>query len=299
MRLLAPDTEVLVITSEAPLLRGSEQVRRSLAASQGSEHLLLRDGPPRRFRGRTAGVAARGGIPLPLASERRSEETVGETREGHVPHGCGILIVELAGLEPATSWVRYGIRSCVRGEVFSSREGNPGSRFALRGAPIAVDYPGLRSIWAPEALRCPITSVERGSTGVTAAFMRPRHCARWRSLWNSPCATDADRGASRVPMTDFLVKREDLRECRIAESEVADLAPGQALLRVDSFGLTANNVTYAVFGETMSYWDFFPAGEGWGRVPMWGFAEVERRRPKASSPARGCMGTCPPPRTSS
>jgi hypothetical protein len=49
---------------------------------------------------------------------------------------------------------------------------------------------------------------------------------------------------------------------------------GQALLRVDSFGLTANNITYAVFGDAMSYWDFFPAPEGWGRIPAWGFATV-------------------------
>ena len=77
-------------------------------------------------------------------------------------------------------------------------------------------------------------------------------------------------------MTDFLVKRDDLRECRIAESAPPEIEPGQALLRVDTFGLTANNVTYAVFGEAMHYWDFFPAEDGWGRVPMWGFAEVER-----------------------
>ena len=24
----------------------------------------------------------------------------------------------------------------------------------------------------------------------------------------------------------------------------------------------------------MSYWDFFPAQDGWGRVPVWGFADV-------------------------
>ncbi len=77
-------------------------------------------------------------------------------------------------------------------------------------------------------------------------------------------------------MSDFLVKRDDLRECRVAESEPPELAPGQALLRVNTFGLTANNVTYAVMGEAMSYWNFFPAEDGWGRVPMWGFAEVER-----------------------
>ncbi len=77
-------------------------------------------------------------------------------------------------------------------------------------------------------------------------------------------------------MSDFLVKRDDLRVCRIAESGSPEIEPGQALLRVDAFGLTANNVTYAVMGEAMSYWDFFPAEDGWGRLPMWGFADVER-----------------------
>jgi hypothetical protein len=77
-------------------------------------------------------------------------------------------------------------------------------------------------------------------------------------------------------MTAFQVRRDDLRESRVVEEEPPAIDPGQALLRVDTFGLTANNVTYAVFGEAMKYWDFFPAPDGWGRVPTWGFAEVER-----------------------
>jgi hypothetical protein len=81
----------------------------------------------------------------------------------------------------------------------------------------------------------------------------------------------------RRAMSDFLVKRDDLRQCRVAESKPHDVGPGQALLRVDSFGITANNVTYAVMGEAMSYWDFFPTKEdGWGLMPVWGFAEVEQ-----------------------
>jgi hypothetical protein len=97
-----------------------------------------------------------------------------------------------------------------------------------------------------------------------------------------------------MPMSDFLVKRGDLRQCRIADSGVAELEPGQALLRVDSFGLTANNVTYAVMGEAMSYWDFFPAEEGWGRVPMWGFAEVERSEADGLEPGTRLYGYLPP-----
>jgi len=95
-------------------------------------------------------------------------------------------------------------------------------------------------------------------------------------------------------MADFLVKRDNLRECRIAASEVGEIAPGQALLRVDSFGLTANNVTYAVMGEAMSYWDFFPAEDGWGRVPMWGFAEVERSEAEGVEPGTRVYGYLPP-----
>ncbi|MGA9876782.1 MAG: DUF2855 family protein [Solirubrobacteraceae bacterium] len=95
-------------------------------------------------------------------------------------------------------------------------------------------------------------------------------------------------------MSDFLIKRKDLRECQIAESNVPELVPGQALLRVESFGLTANNITYAVFGEIMSYWDFFPAQDGWGRVPNWGFAHVEQSEAKGVEPGARFYGYLPP-----
>jgi hypothetical protein len=95
-------------------------------------------------------------------------------------------------------------------------------------------------------------------------------------------------------MTDFLVKRDELRECRIAESAAPQPGPGQAVLRVESFGLTANNVTYAVFGEAMSYWNFFPAKDGWGRVPMWGFATVERSEASGVEEGTRVFGYLPP-----
>ena len=74
---------------------------------------------------------------------------------------------------------------------------------------------------------------------------------------------------------DFLVDRGDLHQYRIAGGDGAPaLGDGEALLRVDSFGFTANNITYAVFGDMLSYWNFFPAEASWGRIPVWGFAEV-------------------------
>ena len=43
-----------------------------------------------------------------------------------------------------------------------------------------------------------------------------------------------------------LLMGERRRECRIVESRLPELEPGQTLLRVDGFGLTANNVTYGM-----------------------------------------------------
>jgi Protein of unknown function (DUF2855) len=74
----------------------------------------------------------------------------------------------------------------------------------------------------------------------------------------------------------FLVQRNDLSQTRI-DSFDTSLPPalGQVHLRVEHFAFTANNITYAVFGETMHYWQFFPATDGWGCIPVWGFAVVE------------------------
>jgi hypothetical protein len=53
---------------------------------------------------------------------------------------------------------------------------------------------------------------------------------------------------------------------------------GEVLVKVDSFAFTANNITYAELGERLHYWDFYPAPEGWGNIPVWGFAEVAESR---------------------
>lgn len=92
---------------------------------------------------------------------------------------------------------------------------------------------------------------------------------------------------------DLLVSRQDLRECRVAETPRPALEPGQALLRVDSFGMTANNVTYAVWGDAMSYWRFFPAPEGWGRLPVWGFAGVVESEAEVLRPGGRVFGFLP------
>lgn len=80
-----------------------------------------------------------------------------------------------------------------------------------------------------------------------------------------------------IERTDFEVARGDLRTTRLHRSGL-DCPDGAVLCRIERFALTANNITYGVFGDAMNYWQFFPAGTGWGRIPVWGFAEVVESR---------------------
>ena len=93
---------------------------------------------------------------------------------------------------------------------------------------------------------------------------------------------------------DFLISKADLHECRFEDGPPPSPGPGEALLTVDSFGLTSNNITYAKFGEAMSYWSFFPAAEGWGRMPAWGFATVAESRADGLPEGARIYGYLPP-----
>ncbi|MES2632956.1 MAG: DUF2855 family protein [Pseudomonadota bacterium] len=75
--------------------------------------------------------------------------------------------------------------------------------------------------------------------------------------------------------TTFFVAQNELANTRIDSRDDAPLSEGQIRVHVDSFALTANNITYAAFGDAMNYWRFFPTGEaGWGIIPVWGFGTV-------------------------
>ena len=84
-------------------------------------------------------------------------------------------------------------------------------------------------------------------------------------------------GIESMNAADFVVARNDLQQCRIADAHLPDAAslPDDALLvKVTRFALTANNITYAVLGDQLKYWQLFPAPDGFGNIPVWGFGEV-------------------------
>jgi NADPH:quinone reductase-like Zn-dependent oxidoreductase len=79
----------------------------------------------------------------------------------------------------------------------------------------------------------------------------------------------------RITVSTLEVKKDNWSEARITlETVSTQLAPGEVLLQVDRQALTANNISYASSGDSLKYWEFFPAEEGWGRIPGMGWSEV-------------------------
>ena len=73
--------------------------------------------------------------------------------------------------------------------------------------------------------------------------------------------------------------KSDLHQSRIVLGQLGeDIQDGEVLLQVEKFSFTANNVTYGIAGDSIGYWNFFPAINNpentWGCIPVWGFAEV-------------------------
>ena len=93
------------------------------------------------------------------------------------------------------------------------------------------------------------------------------------------------------------VDKADLHHVRSVEHPRAMLADGEVRLAVDTFGLSSNNITYAVYGEAMRYWSCFPGpvddGVAWGRVPVWGFGDVVESKAEGVTEGRRVFGYFP------
>src|SRR6218665_967175 len=84
-------------------------------------------------------------------------------------------------------------------------------------------------------------------------------------------------GDPMATLTQLQSDKQALNRTRLVTPDLPALKPGEALLKIDRLAVTANNITYAAFGEVphLRYWHFYPTqAEGWGHMPAWGFANV-------------------------
>lgn len=93
---------------------------------------------------------------------------------------------------------------------------------------------------------------------------------------------DAEAGTEPQPVMELQINKSDHTQTRLQPVELRPLEDGEARMKIEQFGFSANNITYAVTGHTLRYWRFFPpqsqGGEDWGLLPVWGFATVEESR---------------------
>ena len=54
--------------------------------------------------------------------------------------------------------------------------------------------------------------------------------------------------------TQLWIDRKDIRTTKQVTSALPALGAGEVLVAIDKFGLTANNVSYAVTGDSIGYW---------------------------------------------
>lgn len=80
-------------------------------------------------------------------------------------------------------------------------------------------------------------------------------------------------------LQELWVDKTNLRNTRIVEASQSELGDGDIRVAIDKFAVTANNVGYAFSGDMIGYWKFFPTGEEpWGKVTVWGMADVVESR---------------------
>jgi hypothetical protein len=73
----------------------------------------------------------------------------------------------------------------------------------------------------------------------------------------------------------FEVNKSQLQNTRHINAEIdTNLDKNEVVLKIDKFALTANNISYGIAGDTLGYWNFFPATQDWGRIPAMGYSEV-------------------------
>lgn len=70
------------------------------------------------------------------------------------------------------------------------------------------------------------------------------------------------------------VDRKNFRKTITITEPRVSLRNAEIRVRIVKAALTSNNVSYALSGDSIGYWNYYPAKENWGQVPVWGIGEV-------------------------
>ncbi len=146
-----------------------------------------------------------------------------------------------------------------------------------------------------------VSNVDRNDAAKMAIMKRLRDNAmpammklqQFISELKAPKQESLDNPQLQVRRTTFFQSR--LVDVPATEFE---LEVGEILVKINRFAYSANNITYAAAGDMIGYWQFFPPmgenPEGWGVIPVWGFAEVIASKTEAVPIGERLFGYFPP-----
>lgn len=97
-------------------------------------------------------------------------------------------------------------------------------------------------------------------------------------------------------------KKSNFNDHRVIEVPTKKIEQGEVRIDVERFSFTANNITYAVLGDYLKYWSFFPAinqdgsdaSSEWGQIPVWGFGIVTESKSEQVPVGKRFFGYFPP-----
>ena len=96
----------------------------------------------------------------------------------------------------------------------------------------------------------------------------------------------------------FQTHKRDFSKTQIVDYTDKPLEDGEVRCAVQNYSFTANNITYAVVGDRIRYWEFFPPQNSdnaeWGVIPVWGFAEVVESKSEEIAIGEKIFGYFPP-----
>jgi hypothetical protein len=59
-------------------------------------------------------------------------------------------------------------------------------------------------------------------------------------------------------LTELWTNRKEFRKTQIVDNSLPTVGNDEVLVAIDKFGLTANNVSYALFGDAIGHWNYYP-----------------------------------------
>lgn len=78
-----------------------------------------------------------------------------------------------------------------------------------------------------------------------------------------------------MDITEIWVNRHNYRDTKRVRKFLGPLSDGEIVVSIDKYCLMSNPVDYAVSDDRIDYWNYFPTGEeGWGKLTVWGMADV-------------------------